>query len=81
MPGSLVLNVLKMGGPQENDTLSMLQRLPDLDRTIFNLHVIDGYSHRHIAKEPDINVKQSELRLQAARIPLKFCFREVYPPL
>ena len=58
----------------ENDTLSMLQSLPDLDRIIFNLHVVDGYSHQQIAKELGIHVKQSELRLQAARIALKLLF-------
>lgn len=34
----------------ENETLSMLQKLPDLDKIIFNLYVVEAYSHEEIAK-------------------------------
>ena len=55
----------------QKDTLSILQTLPDLDRIIFNMHVLEQYSHQQIAKQLRIDVKESEVRLNAARIALK----------
>jgi len=55
----------------ENDTLSMLQRLPDLDRIIFNLYVVERYSHEEIAKKLWIDTTESALRLEAARVILR----------
>lgn len=58
----------------ENDILAILQTLPDLERIIFNLHVVDSYSHEEIAKQFAISAKESELRLDKARIALKSFF-------
>ena len=67
-------NSMELDPFSENDTLLMLQRLPDLDRIIFNLYVFEDYSHEEIARELWINIEESVLRLKAARVRLKaFC--------
>ena len=38
------------------DILKLLQQLPDAHRTVFNLAILDGYTHREIA---DILEKES----------------------
>jgi DNA-directed RNA polymerase specialized sigma24 family protein len=54
----------------QNDTLSLMQELPDLDRIIFNLFVVDGYWHEKIAQLLRIDVSESVLRLAATRLSL-----------
>jgi len=62
---------LKFNPMTENDTLSMLQMLPDLDRIIFNLYVVEGYSHQEIGQLLKIDVTESALRLEGARVRLR----------
>jgi len=64
-------NDIRINTVPHKDTLSILQTLPDLDRIIFNMYVMDQYSHQQIAKQLKIDVKESGLRLQAARVALK----------
>lgn len=49
----------------------LLDRLPPAYRTVFNLFVVDGYSHEEISKELGISVGASKSNLSRARQHLK----------
>ncbi|MEP3837338.1 MAG: sigma-70 family RNA polymerase sigma factor [Algibacter sp.] len=51
--------------------LKIIQELPDRYRLIFNLYVLDGYSHKDIAKMLEINIGTSKSNLARARQILK----------
>jgi len=51
--------------------LQIIQELPDRYRLIFNLYVLDGYSHKDIAHMLDINIGTSKSNLARARQILK----------
>lgn len=53
------------------DLLSMVQRLPQGYRTVFNLYAIDGYTHEEIAGMLNINIGTSKSNLFKARQKLK----------
>lgn len=47
--------------------LEIIQELPDRYRLVFNLYVLDGYSHRDIANMLEINIGTSKSNLARAR--------------
>lgn len=47
--------------------LQIIQELPDRYRLVFNLYVLDGYSHNDIANMLDINIGTSKSNLARAR--------------
>ena len=49
----------------------LIQQLPEGTRMVFNLYVIEGYSHKEIAKDLDISVGTSKSQLFDARKKLK----------
>ncbi len=51
--------------------LKLIQELPDRYRLVFNLYVLDGHSHKEIAKVLDIKVGTSKSNLARARQILK----------
>jgi len=51
--------------------LQSIQQLPDRYRLVFNLYVLDGYSHKEIADLLDISVGTSKSNLARARGILK----------
>jgi RNA polymerase sigma-70 factor (ECF subfamily) len=51
--------------------LRIIQELPDRYRLVFNLYVLDGYSHKDIADMLDINIGTSKSNLARARQILK----------
>ena len=51
--------------------LQIIQELPDRYRLVFNLYVLDGYSHKEIADMLNINVGTSKSNLARARQILK----------
>ena len=51
--------------------LKIIQELPDRYRLVFNLYVLDGYSHKDIADMLDINMGTSKSNLARARQILK----------
>ncbi|ULC59795.1 RNA polymerase sigma factor [Flaviramulus sp. BrNp1-15] len=51
--------------------LKIIQELPDRYRLVFNLYVLDGYSHKEIASMLNINVGTSKSNLARARQILK----------
>ena len=53
------------------DLLRLVQRLSPGYRTIFNLYVIEGYSHKEISKMLDISEGTSKSQLARARAILK----------
>ncbi len=54
-----------------NYLLKIIQELPDRYRLVFNLYVLDGYSHKDIADMLDINIGTSKSNLARARQILK----------
>ena len=56
------------------EVIKVLKGLPVTHRLIFNLHVIDGFSHAEIAKMLGITGKDSKSNLLEAR---KYCKRSV----
>jgi len=51
--------------------LRLVRNLPDGYRTVFNLYVIEGYSHKEIAKKLRISESASRSQLTRARNTLK----------
>ena len=51
--------------------LRIIQELPDRYRLVFNLYVLDGYSHKDIAEMLNINIGTSKSNLARARQSLK----------
>lgn len=51
--------------------LELIQGLPNRYRMVFNLYVLDGYSHKEIAKLLDISEGTSKSNLSRARSILK----------
>lgn len=54
-----------------NDLVLMIKQLPAAYRLVFNLHVIDGYSHAEIAEMINIPVSTSRSNLLRARTILQ----------
>ena len=57
--------------PSIDYLLKIIQELPDRYRLVFNLYVLDGYSHKDIATMLEINVGTSKSNLARARQILK----------
>ena len=55
----------------EKDIISMIQELSPGYRTVFNMHVIEGYSHKEIAEILRINEGTSKSQLARAKTVLK----------
>ena len=51
--------------------LGIIQELPDRYRLVFNMYVLDGYSHKEIAEMLEINIGTSKSNLARARQILK----------
>ncbi len=51
--------------------LSIIQQLPDRYRLVFNLYVLDGYSHKEVAEMLEISIGTSKSNLARARYILK----------
>jgi RNA polymerase sigma-70 factor (ECF subfamily) len=55
----------------EKEILKAVQKLPDSYRAVFNLFVIEGYSHREIGEMLSITESTSRSNLVKARMKLK----------
>lgn len=51
--------------------LDSIQKLPDKYRMVFNLYILDGYSHKEVSKELNISEGTSKSNLSRARLILK----------
>jgi RNA polymerase sigma-70 factor, ECF subfamily len=49
----------------------LIQKLPDGYRVVFNMYVIEGYSHKEIAKQLNIQVNTSKSQLSKAKATLR----------
>ncbi len=54
-----------------DDLLNLIQTLPDRYRMVFNLYVLDGYSHQEITEQLNISEGTSKSNLSRARKLLK----------
>jgi len=61
------MTVIEQAELSQEDLEECLSQLPDHYRIVFNMYVIDGYSHKEIAQELNINAKTSKSRLSKAR--------------
>jgi len=52
---------------QAEELIAIIQRLPDTYRTVFNLFVVEGYSHREIAEVMTITESSSRVYLTRAK--------------
>jgi RNA polymerase sigma factor (sigma-70 family) len=55
----------------EKEILAAVQKLPAAYRTIFNLYVIEGFSHKEISEQLKITESTSRSNLVKARLKLK----------
>jgi RNA polymerase sigma-70 factor, ECF subfamily len=55
----------------EKQLLSMIRSLPDMQSTVFNLFVMENYSHHQIGEALGINIGQSKWYLHDARKMLR----------
>lgn len=60
-----------MHGLEVSDLLSQISKLPSGYRTVFNLYVMEGYSHKEISEELGINIGTSKSQLSKARTMLQ----------
>lgn len=49
------------------DMLAMIQELPQGYKTVFNMYVVDGFSHKEIAAELGITISTSKSQLRKAK--------------
>ncbi|MCQ2182319.1 MAG: sigma-70 family RNA polymerase sigma factor [Bacteroidales bacterium] len=60
------------------DLLKMVGELPPGFRTVFNMYVIEGYSHKEISEELGVSETTSRSQLQRARTLLQARIKEKY---
>ena len=58
------------------EILNMVQKLSDSYRMIFNMYVLDGYTHKEIADELGISEGTSKSNLSKAKVNLRMMVRE-----
>ncbi len=61
-----------------NDLLKMIAALPPGFRTVFNMYIVEGYSHKEIAEALGISETTSRSQLQRARVLLQTKIKERY---
>src|SRR5699024_1251369 len=61
----------------EKEILAAVQSLTPTYRTVFNLYVIEGYSHREIAEQLEISESTSRANLVKARTRLKILLKHL----
>jgi RNA polymerase sigma-70 factor (ECF subfamily) len=61
-----------------NDLMKMIAALPPGFRTVFNMYVVEGYSHKEIAEALGISETTSRSQLQRARVLLQSKIKERY---
>ncbi|HRS53934.1 MAG TPA: sigma-70 family RNA polymerase sigma factor [Bacteroidales bacterium] len=62
----------------EAELLKLIQELPEGYRMVFNLYVIEGYSHKEIAEQLGITENTSKSQLSRARAALQNKIRKLY---
>ncbi len=62
----------------EEDLMGLLAKIPAGCRTVFNLYVIEGYSHKEIAQMLQVSEGTSKSQLNAAKTRLKDLVNQLY---
>ena len=60
------------------DIMKLLNGLPDIQRMVFNLHVIEGYSHQEISESLGISNSTSRSYLTRAKTSLRVLFKKYF---
>ena len=60
-----------------NELLSLIQKLPDGYRMVFNLSVIEGYTHKEVGKMLGISENTSKSQLSRARAVLQSKIKKI----
>lgn len=55
----------------------LIQKLPDGYRVVFNMYVIEGYSHKEIAEQLNIEVNTSKSQLSKAKATLRKMLEQI----
>lgn len=63
---------------EERDILKLLHDLPDIQRTIFNLYEIEGFSHEEIGRELNIPESTSRTYLTRAKSKLRKLYQQEF---
>ncbi|PLK44937.1 RNA polymerase sigma factor [Emticicia sp. TH156] len=63
------------------EILALVQKLPPAYRTVFVMHVVDGYNHREIGEILGINEGTSRSNFMKARIKLQLLVQQEFPHL
>lgn len=63
---------------QAGELLELVNKLPDGARVIFNLYVVEGYTHKEIAEMLDINQGTSKSQFARARMLLQDLVTKMY---
>lgn len=61
-----------------NDIMEAIQTLSPAYRTVFNLYVMEGYTHQQIAEELNINLGTSKSNLAKARFNLQKILKQKF---
>lgn len=64
-----------------DEILVLVQKLPPSYRTVFVMHVVDGYNHREIGEILEINEGTSRSNFMKARIKLQSLVQKEFPHL
>jgi len=67
-----------LSGISYQEVIALLQKLPPAYRTVFNLHVIEGYTHEEISKMLNIAVGTSKSNLFKAKEQLKLILNDFF---
>jgi RNA polymerase sigma factor (sigma-70 family) len=60
------------------EILELVQQLAPSYRVVFNLYVMEGYTHQEISEKLEINIGTSKSNLAMARKRLKVMYNELY---
>jgi RNA polymerase sigma-70 factor (ECF subfamily) len=66
-----------IGDISYGELIKMIQQLPPAYRAVFNLYVIDGYTHEEVAEQLDISIGASKSNLFKARENLKSILKKI----
>ena len=62
---------------QAEDLYKVITRLPNGYRTVFSLHIIEGYAHKEIAEMLNVSENTSKSQLSKAKAMLRRLISEI----
>ena len=60
------------------ELVQIIQQMPLGYRVVFNMHVVEGFSHKEIAKELEISIGTSKSQLSKAKKALRNMLEEFF---